>query len=63
MTTINSSTHHAINYVEFSVLNLKRAKEFYHVAFGWRFNDYGPSYAGILGEKGCLLYTSDAADE
>jgi uncharacterized protein len=39
--------NHAINYIEFSVLNMEDAKRFYSAAFGWQFNDYGPDYAGI----------------
>ncbi|MFY9256702.1 MAG: VOC family protein [Fuerstiella sp.] len=39
--------HHAINYIEFSVTDLSQAKCFYQSAFGWKFTDYGPGYAGI----------------
>ncbi|MDP9799627.1 putative enzyme related to lactoylglutathione lyase [Catenuloplanes nepalensis] len=41
--------HHAIDYVELTVTDLEAAKRFYGAAFGWRFNDYGPAYAGIRG--------------
>jgi predicted enzyme related to lactoylglutathione lyase len=47
-----ASTHHAIDYVEFTVRDLAAAKRFYAAAFGWQFNDYGPEYAGIKGERG-----------
>ena len=43
-------THHAIDYIEISVTDVAAAKRFYGAAFGWRFNDYGPGYAGILGQ-------------
>lgn len=43
------NAHHVINYIEFSVTDLQRAKAFYAAAFGWTFNDYGPGYAGIRG--------------
>jgi hypothetical protein len=43
-------THHTIDYIEFTVSDLAVAKGFYASAFGWRFNDYGPEYAGIQGE-------------
>ena len=33
-----------INYIEFNVAEIDRAKEFYGKAFGWRFTDYGPTY-------------------
>jgi len=39
--------HHVIDYIEFRVTDLVAAKRFYSEAFGWRFNDYGPEYAGI----------------
>jgi predicted enzyme related to lactoylglutathione lyase len=44
--------HHAIDYIEFTVTDLAQAKRFYTAAFGWAFNDYGPSYAGIHKEGG-----------
>ena len=46
------STHHTIDYVEFTVRDLAAAKRFYTTAFGWQFNDYGPEYAGIKGASG-----------
>lgn len=33
-----------INYIEFNVENIPRAKDFYGTAFGWTFTDYGPAY-------------------
>lgn len=42
-----TETHHAISYVEINVSDLAGAKTFYTEAFGWQFNDYGPTYAGI----------------
>ncbi len=44
--------HHGIDYIEFSVDDLARAKQFYASAFGWRLTDYGPSYVGIAGPPG-----------
>jgi uncharacterized protein len=44
--------HHAIDYVELTVTDLEQAKRFYTQAFGWRFNDYGPEYAGIQSPQG-----------
>lgn len=41
--------HHAIDYIEISVTDVAEAKRFYRAAFGWKFNDYGPGYAGIQG--------------
>jgi predicted enzyme related to lactoylglutathione lyase len=47
-----SHRHHAIDYIEFTVHDLDQAKLFYAAAFGWQFNDYGPSYAGIQNPAG-----------
>lgn len=33
-----------IDYIEFNVSDIGRAKAFYGQAFGWRFTDYGPDY-------------------
>jgi uncharacterized protein len=57
------STHHTIDYIEFTVRDLGAAKRFYATAFGWQFNDYGPEYAGIkgaAGEVGGLHQTNEA---
>lgn len=43
-----SGFHHGVDYIEISVTDMARAKSFYGEAFGWRFNDYGPSYAGYV---------------
>lgn len=45
-------THHAIDYIEFTVSDISEAKRFYADAFGWAFTDYGPDYAGIQGDDG-----------
>ena len=44
-------THHAIDYIEITVTDVAEAKRFYGAAFGWAFNDYGPGYAGIVGQE------------
>lgn len=36
-----------INYVEFKVTDIARAKEFYGGVFGWSFTDYGPDYCAF----------------
>lgn len=48
----SNHTHHAIDYIEFNVADLTKAKAFYGSAFGWKFNGYGPAYAGIQKENG-----------
>jgi hypothetical protein len=44
--------HHTIDYIEFTVRDMKRAQAFYAAAFGWTFTDYGPDYAGIKSKDG-----------
>jgi uncharacterized protein len=44
--------HHAINYVEITVTDMDAAEQFYGTAFGWRFTDYAPAYAGIQAHGG-----------
>ncbi|WKN50454.1 VOC family protein [Nocardioides sp. Arc9.136] len=60
--------HHGIDYVEVAVDDLAVAERFYADAFGWRFQRYGPSYAGILapsgrGEVGGLDATGSGSPE
>ena len=43
--------HHSIDYIELPVTDVAAAKNFYEGAFGWKFNDYGPDYAGIQGAE------------
>lgn len=44
--------HHRIDYIEFSVRDIARAKAFFGAVFGWEFTDYGPAYSGISGGEG-----------
>src|SRR5688572_30565668 len=44
--------HYAINYVEITVTDMDAAQHFYGTAFGWRFTDYAPAYAGIQAPGG-----------
>jgi uncharacterized protein len=44
-----SHKHHAIDYIEFTVTDMRQSKDFYASAFGWEFTDYAPVYAGIKG--------------
>ena len=45
-------THHTIAYVELAADDLAASKTFYSAAFGWTFNDYGPTYAGVRAASG-----------
>ncbi len=49
MSDASTHAHHAIDYIELTVPDLATGKAFYAAAFGWTFNDYGPSYSGIVG--------------
>lgn len=40
-------THHGLDYVELGATDLAASRAFYEAAFGWRFTDYGPEYAGF----------------
>lgn len=41
---MRSANDRQIDYVEFGVADIARAKAFYGGAFGWTFTDYGPEY-------------------
>jgi predicted enzyme related to lactoylglutathione lyase len=43
----NAEHDRRIDYIEFSVTSVAEAKRFYGIAFGWRFEDYGPDYASF----------------
>lgn len=47
-----ATIHHAIDYTELGATDLPATRAFYEQAFGWRFNDYGPGYAGIAAPDG-----------
>lgn len=38
-----------IQYIEFYATDLKRIKQFYVSAFGWKFTDYGETYTSFSG--------------
>jgi uncharacterized protein len=56
--TSDAHSHHAIDYIEFEVTDMAQSQRFYEAAFDWKFNGYGPGYAGIQkpggGEAGGL---------
>lgn len=45
--TSSQHQHHRIDYVELNVADLATSRAFYEQAFGWEFNEYGRTYAGI----------------
>ncbi|MEQ1945862.1 MAG: VOC family protein [Bryobacteraceae bacterium] len=44
---MSEERHQRIDYVEFPAQDAARAKEFYARAFGWKFEDYGPTYTAF----------------
>lgn len=42
-----STNDRRIDYVEFVVADLDRARTFYAAAFGWTMTDYGPDYCAF----------------
>ena len=64
MATTDSNNDRRIDYVEFDVADVPRAKKFYGDVFGWTFKDYGPGYCEFRGAGGPLviLYANDLAD-
>jgi len=49
-----------IDYIEFPGANLAETKRFYGVAFGWGFQDYGPTYAVFEGQGADGGFQGDA---
>mmetsp|Transcript_54850 Transcript_54850/g.101477 ORF Transcript_54850/g.101477 Transcript_54850/m.101477 type:complete len:121 (-) Transcript_54850:212-574(-) len=43
--------HNGIDYIEFTVKDMKASQAFYSKAFGWEFTDYSPTYAGIKAKQ------------
>ncbi|MGJ8562170.1 MAG: VOC family protein [Alphaproteobacteria bacterium] len=50
-----------LNYIELPVTDMAAAKAFYEKAFGWTYQDYGPTYAALTnaGVDGGLDAASD----
>ena len=44
MNSGQSIPERTINYIEFNVTDISRAKDFYGQAFDWTFTDFGPDY-------------------
>jgi predicted enzyme related to lactoylglutathione lyase len=78
MATTPAENDRRIDYVEFNVADVARARKFYGEAFGWSFRDFGPDYcefadgrltggfargeAGGSGGPLVILYAIDLAD-
>ncbi|MBY6196788.1 VOC family protein [Vibrio hangzhouensis] len=44
------SKHGKLDYVEFAASDLNLTKRFFHQAFDWHFQDYGPEYTAFSNE-------------
>lgn len=51
-----------LNYLELPVADIDRAKAFYSAAFGWRFADFGPSYAATTSGDTDIGFQADPAE-
>lgn len=52
-----------LNYLELPSADVARAKAFYAGAFGWRFSDFGPSYAATTSGDTDIGFQGDAAEQ
>ena len=52
-----------LSYLELPVGDAAAAKAFYAGAFGWDFNDFGPSYASTLSGDTDVGLQADAAEQ
>jgi predicted enzyme related to lactoylglutathione lyase len=43
----NAANDRRIDYIEFPALDAAKSKEFYAAVFGWKFEDYGPTYTSF----------------
>ena len=43
----NSANDRRIDYIEFPSPEVSAAREFYSKVFGWKFEDYGPTYTSF----------------
>lgn len=41
--------HHTINYIELPMSDVAATKAFYGQVFGWKFQDWGPTYVSFEG--------------
>lgn len=50
-------------YLELPVASTGAAKAFYQATFGWRFTDFGPTYASTMAGAGDMGLQADAAEK
>src|ERR1035438_8291229 len=44
----NAQNDRRVDYIEFPATDISATKRFYHDAFGWTFQDYGPEYTSFV---------------
>lgn len=49
-----------IDYLEFPASDMAATKHFYHVVFGWKFEDFGPGYTSFHDGRLGGGFTTDA---
>ena len=57
----SSQNDQRIDYIEFNVADLARARDFYAAAFGWTMTDYGPEYCAFADGRLEGGYTTQGA--
>lgn len=51
-----------LNYLELPVQDTGRAKQFYGAAFGWQFDDFGPTYAATTSGDTDIGFQADPTE-
>ena len=57
---MRASSDCCIDYIELPCLDAARVKAFYSEVFGWKFEDYGPSYTSFFDGRLAGGFTTDA---
>lgn len=60
---MSEHTHHVIDYIEITALDVAASRAFYEQAFGWQFTEYAPTYLGIRRPDGTEAGGLCAAEE
>jgi predicted enzyme related to lactoylglutathione lyase len=57
---MRASADRCIDYIELPCVDTTRVKAFYSEVFGWKFEDYGPSYTSFFDGRLAGGFTTDA---
>ena len=58
----NTENDRRIDYIEFPALDAAQAKQFYAAVFGWKFEDYGPTYTSFHDGRLAGGFAADPAE-